>query len=73
MRAPIDAQAVLELARAQGHGWVDEEVARRIAAAASVAVNTVAAVLPPATAAELLGASPAEFRDTLERLAGDEA
>jgi hypothetical protein len=72
MNERIDAAAVLAIARAQGHDWVDEAAAERIAAAATVAIHTIAAVLPAADTDELLAASPTAFADMLERLAGDE-
>ena len=39
MSKAIDDEAVLTLAHAQGHEWVDREVAKRIAAAATVAAR----------------------------------
>lgn len=64
----IDDEAVLTLARAQGHDWVDREVAGRIAAAATVAVRSVAAAVPGAEAG-LLSDATAEFAATLDSLA----
>ena len=37
----IDADAVLALALARGHGWMDRETAARIATGASVAIRAV--------------------------------
>lgn len=64
----IDAQSVLALARAQGHDWVDEETARRIAAAAMTAVQAVAAAAPQ-SGPVLLEQAAGEFAATLEALA----
>jgi hypothetical protein len=68
MTKAIDDEAVLTLAHAQGHDWVDREVAGRIAAAATVAVRSVAASAPCADAG-LLADAAAEFAVTLEALA----
>jgi hypothetical protein len=68
MSEKIDVAAVLVLARAQGHGWVDEEVAGRIAAAATAAVQAVAASLPKDTT-RLLSDPAADFIATLDALA----
>jgi len=68
MSEKIDATAVLVLARAQGHHWVDEAVAGRIAAAATAAVQAVAASLPKETT-ELLSDPAADFMATLDALA----
>jgi len=68
MTQVIDDQAVLTLAHAQGHDWVDREVAGRIAAAATVAVRSVAASLPRVEAG-LLADPAVEFAATLESLA----
>jgi hypothetical protein len=64
----IDDEAVLTLAHAQGHDWVDREVAGRIAAAATVAVRSVAAAVSGAEAG-LLPNAAAEFAATLDSLA----
>ena len=68
MSKAIDDAAVLTLAHAQGHEWVDREVAKRIAAAATLAVNAVAASVPVAGQGLLTDAA-AEFAATLESLA----
>jgi len=68
MSEKIDATAVLVLARAQGHRWVDEEVAGRIAAAATAAVQAVAASLPKGTT-ELLSDQAVDFMTMLDALA----
>jgi actin-like ATPase involved in cell morphogenesis len=64
----IDAAAVLVLARAQGQAWVDDEVAKRIAAAATTAVQAVNEALPQATP-EMFSDSAADFLATLDVLA----
>ena len=64
----IDATAVLSLARAQGHAWIDEAAAQRIAAGATAAVTAVTASLPQLESG-LLVADPAEYLATLEALA----
>lgn len=63
----IDAQAVLMLAHAQGQTWVDIETARRIAAAATTAVQALASVASGVEAAPLED-SALEFAATLEAL-----
>lgn len=68
MSKAIDDEAVLTLAHAQGHEWVDREVAKRIAAAATVAVNAVAAALP-ASGQGLRTDAATEFAAMLESLA----
>ena len=68
MTKAIDDVAVLTLAHAQGHDWVDREVAKRIAAAATAAVNAVAAAAPVAGQG-LLADAAVEFAATLESLA----
>jgi hypothetical protein len=68
MNEPIDARAVLTLAHAQGHAWVDEQTARRIAAAATTAVQAVGAAAPAAQPV-LLEQSAGEFAAMLEALA----
>ncbi len=65
----IDADAVLALARAQGHDWVDTAAAERIAAGASAAVTAVEATMREAVPG-LLTADQADFLVTLEALAG---
>ena len=64
----IDAAAVLVLARAQGMAWVEDEIAKRIAAAATTAVQAVNESLPQATA-EMFSDSAADFMATLDELA----
>ena len=64
----IEANAVLALARAQGHAWVDEAAAQRIAAGATAAVAAVEASLRPGEAGLLIEDS-AGFLMTLEQLA----
>ena len=68
MNEPIDARAVLTLAHAQGHTWVDEQTAERIAAAATTAVRAVGAAVP-GTQPALLEQSAGEFAAMLESLA----
>ncbi|HVN42397.1 MAG TPA: hypothetical protein VMT50_06395 [Steroidobacteraceae bacterium] len=69
MSPPLDPATVLAMLQAQGHDWADEEVARRIAAAAGVAIAAVEAVQGRAGEEALPGASAAEFAAALERLA----
>lgn len=64
----IEANAVLALARAQGHDWVDEAAAQRIAAGATAAVAAVEASLRQGGAGLLIEDS-AGFLMTLEQLA----
>jgi len=66
----IEANAVLALAlaRAQGHDWVGEAAAQRIAAGAAAAVAAVEASLRQGEAG-LLIEDPAGFLMTLEQLA----
>lgn len=64
----IEANAVLALARAQGHAWVDEVAAQRIAAGAQAAVAAVEASLRQREAGLLIEDSAA-FLATLEQLA----
>lgn len=64
----IEANAVLVLASAQGHDWVDEAAAKRIAAGATAAVAAVEASLRQGEAG-LLVEDPAGFLATLEQLA----
>ncbi len=64
----IEANAVLALARAQGHDWVDEAAAQRIAAGATAAVAAVQASLRQGEAGLLIEDS-AGFLATLEQLA----
>jgi hypothetical protein len=68
MTESIDGTTVLALARAQGQAWVDEDVARRVAAAATAAVRAVNASLPT-SADDMLADPAAEFMATLEALA----
>jgi hypothetical protein len=72
MTMSIDANAVRVLAHAQGHDWVDEEVAKRIAAAATTAAQAVAACVPGAELG-LFADAAGEFAATLEALAGQPA
>lgn len=64
----IDSNAVLALARAQGHDWIDEIAAERIAAGATAAVAAVEASLRQREAGLLIDDS-ASFQATLEHLA----
>jgi hypothetical protein len=64
----IEAKAVMALARAQGHAWVDEAAAQRIAAGATAAVAAVEASLRQGEAGLLIDDS-AGFLITLEQLA----
>jgi hypothetical protein len=64
----IDANAVLALARVQGHAWVDEAAAQRIAAGATAAVAAVEASLRQGEPG-LLVEDSAGFLATLEQLA----
>ena len=64
----IDSNAVLALARAQGHDWIDVAAAQRIAAGAAAAVAAVEAILRQREAALLID-DPASFLATLEQLA----
>ena len=64
----IEANAVLALARAQGHDWIDDAAAQRIAAGATAAVAAVEASLRQREAG-LLIEDPADFLATLEQLA----
>jgi hypothetical protein len=64
----IEANAVMALARAQGHAWVDEAAAQRIAAGATAAVAAVEASLRQGEAGLLIDDS-AGFLITLEQLA----
>lgn len=66
---PIDADAVLELARAQQHDWIDADAAARIAVGATAAVAAVSAALRTVEPG-LLVADGAEFLEVLEDLAG---
>jgi len=67
MTEPIDAQAVLTLALAQGQTWLDEEAAKRIAVAATAAVRAVEASTPQAVPL-LLEEAAGEFLARLEAL-----
>ena len=64
----LEANAVLALASAQGHDWVDEPAAQRIAAGATAAVAAVEASLRQGEDG-LLIEDPAGFLATLEQLA----
>jgi hypothetical protein len=64
----IEANGVLALARAQGHTWVDEAAAQRIAAGATAAIAAVGASLRQGEDG-LLVEDSAGFLATLERLA----
>jgi hypothetical protein len=64
----IDSNTVLALARAQGHAWVDEAAAQRIAAGATAAVAAVEASLRQGVAG-LVTEDSAGFLMTLEQLA----
>jgi len=64
----IDSNAVLALARAQGHDWIDVAAAQRIAAGATAAVAAVEASLLQGEAGLLIEDS-AGFQVTLEQLA----
>ena len=64
----IEANAVMALARAQGHAWVDEAAAQRMAAGATAAVAAVEASLRQGEAGLLIDDS-AGFLITLEQLA----
>jgi hypothetical protein len=64
----IEPNAVLALARAQGHDWVDEAAAESIAAGATAAVAAVEASLWQSEAGLLIDDS-AGFLATLEQLA----
>ena len=68
MTAEIDAGTVLVLAHAQGHDWVDVDVAQRIAAAAGAAVRAVSASLPPGDPGPLQDAA-GDFAAMLDDLA----
>jgi hypothetical protein len=64
----IDSNAVLALARAQGHDWIDVAAAQRIAAGATAAVAAVETSLLQGEAGLLIEDS-AGFQATLEKLA----
>jgi hypothetical protein len=64
----LDAACVQALAVAQGHAWVDEAAARRIATGASAAVAAVVATLA-ATDWDPHAADPDGFAALLESLA----
>ena len=64
----IDSTSVLALARVQGHDWIDEAAAQRIAAGATAAVAAVTASLQQFEPG-LLVTDSAEFLATLEALA----
>lgn len=68
---PIDALAVLELARAQRHDWIDPAAAERIAAGAAAATAAVAAVVQSLDGGEagLLEDDAAGFHAALDALA----
>lgn len=71
MNSCVDADVVLALARAQGHDWVDPEVASRIAAAANAAAQAVNAALAASAQCgfELAGVPDLSFTHVLESLA----
>jgi hypothetical protein len=64
----IDSTAVLALARVQGHDWIDDAAAQRIAAGAAAAVAAVEASLRQGEAGLLIEDS-AGFLAVLEQLA----
>ncbi len=64
----IDQDAVLTLAHAQGQVWVDAATAQRIAAAATTAVQAVAAV-GPGVDPVLLEQAAGDFAALLDALA----
>jgi hypothetical protein len=64
----IDSTSVMVLARVQGHDWIDEAAAQRIAAGATAAVAAVTASLQQFEPG-LLVTDSAEFLATLETLA----
>jgi hypothetical protein len=64
----IDSNSVLALVRAQGHDWIDEAAAQRIAAGVTAAVAAVEASLRQGEAGLLIEDS-AGFLMTLEQLA----
>jgi hypothetical protein len=64
----IDSNAVLALARAQGHDWIDDAAAGSIAAGAAAAVEAVVSSLQQMEP-DLLVADAAAFLATLEVLA----
>jgi len=72
MTEAIDGRTVRALARAQGHEWVDDETAQRIAAAATTAAQAVAAAAP-APGPVLIEEAAAEFLATLDALAEGES
>lgn len=64
----IDSNAVLALARVQGHDWIDDAAAQRISAGATAAVAAVEASLRQGEAG-LLVEDSAGFLVALEQLA----
>lgn len=69
---PLESSTVLDLARQQQQSWVDEEVARRIAAGAAAAVAAVQEAMAGAEPG-LLSSDAASFESLLESLAEDDA
>lgn len=71
MTSAIQTEAVLALARAQGHYWVDAEVAARMAAAANAAAGAVGAALVASDLCgfEMAGVPDQSFTQILESLA----
>jgi hypothetical protein len=65
----LDAACVRSLAIAQGHAWLDEAAAQRIATGAGAAVAAVVAALTE-TGWDPREADPDEFVVILESLAG---
>ena len=68
----LDSKTVLDLARQQQQPWIDEDVARRIAAGAAAAVEAVHEALA-GVAPGLSASDPTDFLSMLEALAGDGA
>lgn len=64
-RPRLSAAAVAELARVSGHGEIDAELAARVAAGASNAIEAVVASLE----GSLFDTEPGNYREELERLA----
>ena len=64
----INADTVLDLARAQGQHWIDASAAERIAAGATAAIAAMSETLRNAEAG-LLTTGSAAFLDVLESLA----
>jgi hypothetical protein len=66
----LDTATVLDLARLQQQSWIDEDVAKRIAAGAAAAIDAVREALVDAEPG-LLTSDAADFLSALEALAGD--